>query len=56
MKHLKSNIKIIILPNDLNFDKEMPYTYRMCGNGIYEISDKEAYDEWKNSHMDYYIQ
>ena len=40
----------------LNFDKEMPYTYRMCGNGIYEISDKEAYDEWKNSHMDYYIQ
>ena len=40
----------------LNFDKEMPYTYRMCGNGIYEISDKEAYDEWKNNHMDYYIQ
>ena len=40
----------------LNFDKEMPYTYRMCGDGIYEISDKAAYDEWKNSHMDYYIQ
>lgn len=40
----------------LNFDKEMPYTYRMCGNGIYEISDKAAYDEWKDSHMDYYIQ
>lgn len=40
----------------LNFDKEMPYTYRMCGDGIYEISDRAAYDEWKNSHMDYYIQ
>lgn len=40
----------------LNFDKEMPYTYRMCGDGIYEISDKAAYDEWKDSHMDYYIQ
>lgn len=40
----------------LNFDKEMPYIYRMCGDGIYEISDKAAYDEWKKNHMDYFIQ
>lgn len=46
-------IQILIV---LNFDKEMPYTYRMCGDGIYEISDRAAYNEWKNKNINLFIQ
>lgn len=46
-------IRIVVV---LNFNKSAPYTYRMCGNGVYDVSDRAAYEEWKNKNMDLFIQ
>lgn len=39
----------------LEFDKSMEYTYRVCGDATYEISDASEYNKWKQDNADKFI-
>jgi hypothetical protein len=52
--HAKGDFTQILMV--FEFDKTLPYTYRICADGIYEISDETAYNEWKTENIQNYIQ